>query len=818
MDWKGRENGELPTYGIYACGALMCENRMTNKRNIIFHRFPRDEERCKEWLVRAGRLDLLDKPIELVHSDMALCEAHFEKDCYCKSNCLRSDAVPTIFKHNTYTDSMTFGENSEDGVPDPGTLLQSFDHSYCINAKEIVFIAVNDSNTASDSRQNEEEGVVFQESTMQDHSYANDGILDAVCEEQDIDSGEVVNRVIHPYTEAVFSWDEIPSQICRLCACTNESHPKQSVIGWMSLLDEVIPGLVHLNDGLPQHMCKPCANKLYTCAKIKSQFIEADTKLQETLGFIKSAGYNIETVNSDSEVPVNTEMNEEDDCSYYDLFDDNGETDNHHEDKEYTREATDTWTEIEENEDMNVEESVFNSENSSEIVIAEVSGCQDNKVDRSFSQKHKLIDHIRCHTNEKPFICEYCGESFRLKESFENHQLRHNPPSYSCSECDKKFHSNARLTKHKKTHITDTRFICDLCGKVLSSKSILEGHVRSHLGEKPYQCTVCGLCYSSTTTLASHMYCHSTRTFICEICGKVFKRKKALNGHMNCHTKVKTCRCPICLKTFSNNHNRSRHLKVTCKNIICVVCYKTFLTRDTMEEHRTKEHSVDEINESAKEYRMEQILHCEVCLVSVTGTSNMLKHMRTAHETCSLYACEQCNRCFLNEQQLLQHGNPCRRKKVPSNYLKGPRAKCKVCSEHVFGICNMLKHVRRVHKEYRPYSCEHCSKSFLTKEQLGQHSKSHSDNRPFACTICHRRFKSKHALRSHDIAFHQDIFPFHCPHCDRKFNRQTTLIAHKRTHTGERPYPCSICGKAFAHKIDMQRHTKTHSGIKKNEN
>jgi hypothetical protein len=57
---------------------------------------------------------------------------------------------------------------------------------------------------------------------------------------------KTANGMNHPYTEAVFAWKKIPSQICRLCACTNELHPKQSIIGWLSLLNEILPGVVSI--------------------------------------------------------------------------------------------------------------------------------------------------------------------------------------------------------------------------------------------------------------------------------------------------------------------------------------------------------------------------------------------------------------------------------------------------------------------------------------------------------------------------------------------------------------------------------------------
>jgi hypothetical protein len=48
---------------------------------------------------------------------------------------------------------------------------------------------------------------------------------------------------IESYMVATDTWENLPNQICRLCASTDE-HPKQSIVGWLGMLNEVIPDLV----------------------------------------------------------------------------------------------------------------------------------------------------------------------------------------------------------------------------------------------------------------------------------------------------------------------------------------------------------------------------------------------------------------------------------------------------------------------------------------------------------------------------------------------------------------------------------------------
>jgi hypothetical protein len=78
-------------------------------------------------------------------------------------------------------------------------------------------------------------------------AYISNSIPNIISGNQEENHSErTANGMNHPYTEAVFSWKRIPSQICRLCARTNELHPKQSIIGWLSLLNKILPGVVSI--------------------------------------------------------------------------------------------------------------------------------------------------------------------------------------------------------------------------------------------------------------------------------------------------------------------------------------------------------------------------------------------------------------------------------------------------------------------------------------------------------------------------------------------------------------------------------------------
>uniref|UniRef100_A0A3B3E1K2 C2H2-type domain-containing protein n=1 Tax=Oryzias melastigma TaxID=30732 RepID=A0A3B3E1K2_ORYME len=152
-------------------------------------------------------------------------------------------------------------------------------------------------------------------------------------------------------------------------------------------------------------------------------------------------------------------------------------------------------------------------------------------------------------------------------------------------------------------------------------------------------------------------------------------------------------------------------------------------------------------------------------------------------------------------------------------------------------------------KNWKPFPCSTCGRSFTQKHSLQAHQRVHSGERPFVCSVCSK------SLPEHDQNLLSTEKSFTCDKCGRSFTQKRQLKNHYRAHTGEvtctqpphkyspaqassapppkkvnpyrsvpsvrltqvgcltpggrgllEPFTCEICGKCFTAKSTLQTH------------
>ena len=257
------------------------------------------------------------------------------------------------------------------------------------------------------------------------------------------------------------------------------------------------------------------------------------------------------------------------------------------------------------------------------VLICDYVGCK-----KSFNRPAKLAQHIRSHTNTRPFACSVDGcEKTFLRQSHLSHHTKSahsDVREYTCliEGCGKSFVTATRLKRHEELHENREKFRCHAvgCGQSFRKRTTLEKHIISeHERRKPFTCNylvkgkACGVAFDTAAKLkVHHGRVHGEIRFWCQTCRPTAEqgdRVDDVDGRMGFTTykdlqeHLKTIHqplCPQCGITFSNERNLKAHTEMYHEQLsiderrtcVCPVdqCGLAFTTQSILRNHVRAKH------------------------------------------------------------------------------------------------------------------------------------------------------------------------------------------------------------------------------------
>lgn len=410
---------------------------------------------------------------------------------------------------------------------------------------------------------------------------------------------------------------------------------------------------------------------------------------------------------------------------------------------------------------------------------------------------------------ESSLECKECGKRFRYRRSLSDHMKTHNASTSSeepgtflkCPQCSFTGYPS-KVHAHFVTHTNESPYVCQYCQKDFTRLLSVQRHIRLqhpsklvHSGftikqgsifnsprpwtmlgydleraqsvERPFQCNLCKIDFVQKAHIQRHFtekHQGSTSFKILLKKGSQLERDLWSQGKFASGQTV----CPVCDKDLL------MHCRLICHVVghtehpyACLYCSREFIQKGTVRAHVKEAHpeiSVDEGFMLKRDSLLARLKgqndgqgECEPparpARKRMTGRQLLGKPRKSvikAPKTTGrrIYACGQCPNFFRSRSGWSKHV------KKHNDDIDGPFP-CPDCGRSFCNEATLTLHRNRKHDSTAlPYHCKLCKWKFARRDYLRKHQLKHAALAPHQCRSCKRRFKLSAHLKKHMQRWH----------------------------------------------------------------